>query len=327
MRIAELSSMPTTRPREESLPYELALLGLLAGLWGSSYLLIKIAVATIPPITLIAMRVSLAAVFLLVVMWFQGAQIPRGWSTWRMLLIQAFFNSIASWTVLAWGQQHVDSALAGVLNSTSPIFVFFITLLVTRHEAVTVWKLTGALLGVVGVALIVGLDALHGLGQQMAGQLAILLGALLYAFAAIYGKRFSAISPTVTAAGTMMWATVCLVPLSLVVDKPWTLNVSAHSLVAAVVLGLLCTGFALLLYFRLVRTIGSMGVASQSYLRAGVSVVLGTTILGEHITLGAGLGLVAIILGVVVINIPSRAFNTQQRLSRKLARRDLSMKT
>ena len=326
MRIAEYLSMPATDYRVKSLPYELVLLGLLAGLWGSSYLLIKIAVATIPPITLIAMRVSLAAVFLLLVMRFQGVQIRRGWSTWQMLLIQAFFNSIASWTVLAWGQQHVDSSLAGVLNSTSPIFVLFITLLFTRHEAVTVWKLTGALLGVVGVALIMGLDALRGVGQQIAGQLAILLGALFYGFAAIYGKRFSSISPTVTATGTMMWATACLVPLSLVVDKPWTLNLSAQSTVAAMVLGVLCTGFALLLYFRLVRTIGSMGVASQSYLRAGVSVVLGTSILGEHITVEIGIGLAAIIIGVVVINVPSRTFNTQQPLSRKLAGCDVSMK-
>ena len=236
--------MSTTGNGQENLLYELPLLGLLAALWGSSYLLIKIAVATIPPITLIAMRVSLAAVFLLAVMWFQGARFPRDWSTWRMLLVQAFFNSIASWTVLAWGQQHVDSGLAGVLNSTSPIFVLIITLLFTRHEPVTAWKLTGALLGVVGVALIVGLDALRGLGQQIAGQLAVLLGALLYAFAAIYGKRFSSISPTVAAAGTMIWATACLGPLCLVADKPWTLNPSAHSVVAAVVLGLLSTGVA-----------------------------------------------------------------------------------
>jgi drug/metabolite transporter (DMT)-like permease len=305
--------MLTSGTGPKNLQYEVALLGLLAGLWGSSYLLIKIAVATIPPITLIAMRVSLAAVFLLMVMWYQGARFPKDWSIWRVLLIQAFFNSIASWTVLAWGQRYVDSGLAGVLNSTSPIFVFFITLLFTRHEAVTGWKLAGAMLGVVGVALIVGVDALDGIGQQIAGQFAVLLGALLYACAAIHGRRFSSISPTVTAAGTMIWATVCLGPLSLVVDKPWTLSPSAGSVVAAVVLGLLCTGVALLLYFRLVKTIGSMGVASQSYLRAGVSVLLGIFVLGEQITLAIGLGLVVIILGVAVINIPFPAFNARRR--------------
>ncbi len=312
--------MSTTGNGQETLLYELPLLGLLAALWGASYLLIKIAVATIPPITLIAMRVSLAAVFLLAVMWFQKVRFPRDWDTWRMLLVQAFFNSIASWTVLAWGQQHIDAGLAGVLNSTSPIFVFFITLLFTRHESVTAWKLTGALLGVIGVALMVGLDVLRGLGQQIAGQLAVLLGALLYAFAAIYGRRFSSISPTVTAAGTMIWATACLGPLSLITDKPWTLNPSVHSVVAAFVLGLLSTGVALLLYFRLIKTIGSMGVASQSYLRAGVSVLLGVFVLGEQITLAIGIGLAAIILGVAAINVPQPVLKARYQLRKRGAR-------
>lgn len=298
--------MTTTADRVPNLTFELALLGLLAFLWGSSYLLIKVAVETIPPFTLIAVRVVIAAVFLLSVLWIQGAQLPRDGRTWRMLLTQAVFNSIASWTVLAWGQQYVDSGLAGVLNSTSPIFVFFITLLVTRHESVGRRKLAGALLGVGGVVLIVGIDVLRGLGREVLGQLAVLLGALLYAGAAIHGQRFSRLSPTVTAAGTMICATACLVPLSVAVDRPWTLSPSLVSLLSAGALAIFCTGGALLVYFRLVRTLGSMGVASQSYLRAGVSVVLGVIVLGEQITAAIGLGLLATILGVAAINMPSR---------------------
>jgi len=111
----------------------------------------------------------------------------------------------------------------------------------------------------------------------------------------------------------MIWATVCLGPLSLAVDRPWTLKPSATSVIAAIVLGLFCTGVALLLYFRLVRTIGSMGVASQSYLRAGVSVLLGIFVLGEHVTQAIALGLVAILLGVAVINISVPAFSVRRR--------------
>ena len=292
---------------------ELGLLGLLAVLWGSSYLLIKVAVATIPPLTLIAMRVSLAAAFLLALVWLRGARLPKGWPTWRMLLIQAFFNSIASWTLLAWGQRYVDSGLAGVLNSSSPIFVFFITFLFTRHEAVTAGRLAGAFTGMFGVALIVGLDALHSIGRQTAAQLAILCGALLYALSAIYGKRFSSLTPTVTAAGTMLWATACLLPLSLIVDRPWTLNPSPSSVIAAILLGLLGTGVALLLYFRLVRTIGSMGVASQSYLRAAVSVMLGIFVLGEQISWSIAIGLLMVTLGVALINGSAAAPERQDR--------------
>src|SRR5262245_14183875 len=230
---------------------ELLLLGLLAALWGSSYLLIKIAVATIPPLTLIAMRVGLAAGLLSIVMRFQSTRFPRNWGLWRMLLMQSFLNSIGAWTLLAWGQQHVDSALAGVLNSTSPIFVFFITLLVTRHESVTARKLVGALSGVLGVSLIVGVGAFRGFGEQIAGELAIIASAALYGCAAVYGGRLAQISPASSAAGTMLWATAVLVPLSLALERPWLLRPSTSSLCAAVILGLLCTGIALLLYFRL----------------------------------------------------------------------------
>lgn len=294
-----------TRP-DPKVFVELALLALLAVLWGSSYLLIKIAVETIPPITLIAARVTIAALFLLAVMMWTGEHLPTDRRSWRMLFVQAIFNSIGAWTVLAWGQQYVDSGLASVLNSTSPVFVFFITLFFTRHEPTGGLKLLGACLGVVGVTLIIGVDVLKGLGQQVVAQLAILLGAALYAGAAIYGKKFSHLSPTVTAAGTMIWATICLVPLSMALEKPWALRPSSASILAAIVLAVFCTGGALLLYFRLVKTLGSMGVASQSYLRAGVGVILGVVILGERITPVVGFGLAAAILGVAAINIPRR---------------------
>ena len=283
---------------------ELPLLALLALLWGSSYLLIKMAVAEIPPVTLIALRVLGAAIFLLLVMGARCERLPRDARTWRMLLVQAVFNSIGAWTVLAWGQQYVESGLASVLNSTSPVFVFLITALVTRHEALNGRKLVGAVLGVLGVALIVGVDVLRGLGDQVAGQLACLVGAVLYAGAAIYGKRFNHISAIATATGTMIWASLVLVPLALVLDQPWTLTPSPTALAATVILSIVCTGVALLIYFRLVRTLGSMGVASQSYLRAGIGVVLGVLLLGETFTFPVAAGLCAAIAGVALINWP-----------------------
>ena len=289
-----------------SLGTELALLALLALLWGSSYLFVKVALEDIPPVTLIASRVSLAALFLLGVMHWRGERLPTDRRTWRMMLVQAVFNSIGSWTILAWGQQYVDSGLASVLNSTSPVFVFFITLAFTRHEAVNTLKLIGACIGIVGVVLIVGIDAINGLGQQVAGQLAALTGAILYAAAAVYGKNFSHLPATVTATGTMIWATVFLVPSSLLLEQPWTLTPSPRSALAALTLAILCTGVALLIYFRLVRTLGSMGVASQSYLRAGVGVMLGVVFLGEQLSAIVGLGVAAAIAGVALINFPFR---------------------
>jgi drug/metabolite transporter (DMT)-like permease len=282
---------------------ELALLGVLALLWGSSYLLIKVAVADIPPLSLVAFRVSLAGALLLAVMHMQGERFPKDAHAWRLLLLQSFLNSLGPWILLAWGQQFVASGLAGVLNSTSPIFVFLITLTITRHESVGPAKLGGALLGMLGVVLIIGTDALQGLGEQLFGQLAVLASAILYAVAAINGKRLGHLAPTVSAAATMLIAALILAPLSLVFDRPWTLRPSTEAIMAATALAVFSTGLALLIYFRLVRTLGSMGVTSQSYLRAGISVLLGILILDEHLTASVAVGLVAAILGVAAINL------------------------
>jgi drug/metabolite transporter (DMT)-like permease len=294
----------TTR---HSLKTELFFLSLLALLWGSSYLFIKIAVAEIPPVTLIAIRVAGAAVFLLAVMGLRKERLPRDARTWRMLYLQAIFNSIGAWTVLAWGQRFVDAGLASVLNSTSPIFVFIFTAIVTRHEPLGGRKLLGAVIGFLGVILIMGLDALHGLGTQVAGQFACLTGAALYACAAIYGKRFSHVSAVATATGTMICATATLFPLAFFIERPLAMVPSAGVIGATTALSVFCTGVALLIYFRLVRTIGSMGVASQSYLRAGIGVVLGTIVLGEKISPPVAAGIAAAIVGVTLINWPARA--------------------
>ncbi|MEM1313123.1 MAG: EamA family transporter [Pseudomonadota bacterium] len=285
---------------------EWALLALLALLWGSSYLFLKIAVTELPPLTLIALRVSGAAAFLLLVMALRGERLPRRRADWGLLFVQSLLNATLAWTLLAWGQRHVEAGLASVLNSTSPIFVFLFTALITRHEPAPPRKLLGALLGLTGVGLIVGLDALEGLGRGVLAQLACLASAMLYAAAAIWGRRFGHLSATATAAGTMLCAAGALVPAALLLEAPWRLSPSAAALGAAAALSILCTGVALLIYFRLVRTLGSLGVASQAYLRAGVGVALGMVVLGEAFSAVTGLGLIAAMLGVALINWPAR---------------------
>jgi drug/metabolite transporter (DMT)-like permease len=281
---------------------EYGLLILLATLWGGSYPLIKISLESIPPVTLMAVRVSLAAIILCTIAWSQRHRFPRDGNTWRAFLIQAFFNSIGAWTLLAWGQQYVDSGLAGVLNSTSPIFVILVTLVWTKSEDVGVLRLAGALFGLLGVSIIVGVGALSDLGKDLAAQLAILAGAMLYGFAAIYGKRFRDQAPVVTAAGTMIWATAFLWPLALVAEQPWRLDVGLRSASAAIALAVFSTAAALLIYFRLVNTIGSIGVASQSYLRSVVAIGIGVLFLHEALTQSLIIGAGVTIAGMVMIN-------------------------
>ena len=289
----------------KSLAFEFALLGTLACLWGSSYLLIKVALTSFPPITLMAIRVTLAAAFLVTVMRVRGDRLPRDGHTLRMLFVQSLLNSSVAWLALAWGQQYLASGLAGVLNSTSPLFVFLLTGL-SAGATKSMPKLAGVLLGFVGVTLVVGLGALQGLGQQALAQAAVLFAAFLYACAAINGKRLAHVSPLATATGTMLWALITLVPLSLAFDQPWTIVPTAKASLAAATLAILGTGVALIIYFRLIKTLGSMGVASQSYLRAGVSVMLGMVILGEQLSGTVLIGLAIIIVGVALINWPAR---------------------
>ena len=290
---------------------ELGFLCLLALLWGSSYLFAKVAVTEIPPFTLVAGRVGGAAIFLVILLVLKQEKLPRDGRSWRMLFVQSFLSSIAAWTILAWGQQYVDSALASVLNSTSPIFVFFITLLFTRHEKITGLKLFGATLGLFGVLFIVGVDALDILGQEVLGQICAVGGAFLYGCAAIYGKRFTHLSSSVIATGTMLWATVVLVPASLIVDKPWSLTPSVEAIGSLAILSIFCTGVALLIYFRLIKTLGSLGVASQAYLRAGFGVMLGVVFLGEEISFIVAIGILAAVVGVAAINMPTKIMSTK----------------
>ena len=292
-----------------NLRFELLLLGVLACLWGSSYLLIKVALATIPPVTLMAIRVTLAALFLLVVMRVRSELLPTDSRSWCDLFVQSLLNSSVAWLVLAWGAQYVPSGMAGVLNSTSPLFVFLLTALSSNASsggARSMKKITGVVLGFVGVLLVVGIDSLPGLGQQTLAQAAVLCGAFLYACAALNGKRLAHLSPLVTATGTMLWAAVSLVPLSLLLEQPWTLTPSTSSLSAAATLAIMCTGIALIIYFRLIHTLGAMGVASQSYLRAGVSVLLGLFVLGEQLSATVLIGLIVTIVGVALINWPAK---------------------
>jgi drug/metabolite transporter (DMT)-like permease len=294
--------MTPTRPT--SLRFELLLLSVLACLWGSSYLLIKVALGSIPPTTLMAFRVALAALFLLAVMRLRGERLPTDSLSWRRLFVQSLLNSSLAWLVLAWGAQYVPSGLAGVLNSTSPLFVFLLTALTGANGNRGIAKSVGVALGFVGVLLVIGVDALQGFGQQALAQAAVLFGAFLYACAALNGKRLAHLSPLVTATGTMLWAALTLVPLSIVIDQPWTIRPSLNAMLAATTLSLLCTGVALIVYFRLIKTLGPMGVASQSYLRAGISVLLGLVVLGEQLSPTVLMGLVIIIVGVAMINMP-----------------------
>jgi drug/metabolite transporter (DMT)-like permease len=283
--------------------FDYVLLLVLATLWGASYALIKIGVETIPPVTLIAGRTLMAAALLLAIMHWRGLRLPRDAETWRRFLIQACLNSAIPFTLIAWGEQRVDAGLATVLNSTAPIFVFLLTAAITRHEPVT-RKLFGVISGMAGVCLIIGAEALSGFGEQLLAPLAIVVAAVCYAGAAIFGKTFKDLDPILPAVGSLICGAAILVPACLLIDKPWTMMPSRDSMLALGGLSVFSTALALVIYFRLVHTLGSVGVTSQAYLRVPIGVAIGVVFLGEPLTLVALLGLACVVAGVAAMTSP-----------------------
>ena len=285
-----------------NLTLEFAFLALLSLLWGASYGFIKLAVETITPVTLVAIRVTIAASLLWLVVWGRRRHIPTGFPIWNQLIVQALFGFIVPFTMITWGQQYVESGLAGILNSTTPIFVFLITLIWTRHERVTPEIALGILAGLGGVSLLIGMEALQGIGTHAAGQLAITGATISYAIAMIYGKRFKDIAPEATAACTLTLAAIFLLPVSFIVEQPLELTPSSISIMALIALAVFSTAGAFTLYFRLVHTLGSVGTSSVSYARAAISVMIGVAVLGETFNWQIAAGLCAVIIGVAAIN-------------------------
>jgi drug/metabolite transporter (DMT)-like permease len=292
--------------RSPNLALELALLGVLASLWGASYTFIKVGVETIPPVTLIAARTLIAGCILLLVMRLRGIALPTDRGLWLSFLVQACLNSVVPFTLIAWGEQIVDAGLATILNSTSPIFTFLLAVALVRHEAVTARKLLGVVAGLAGICLIVGFEALGGLGDALVAQLAIVAATISYAGAAIFERRFKGLDPLVPAAGSMLCGTAILIPASVAIDQPWQRAPSMDSILALLALSVFSTALAFTIYFRLLHTLGSVGTTSQAYLRVPIGVAIGVLFLGETLASTAWLGLACVVLGVAAMTIPAR---------------------
>ncbi|MGY3444914.1 MULTISPECIES: DMT family transporter [unclassified Bradyrhizobium] len=300
----------TTTPRQPNMAFELALLLALASLWGGSYTLIKLGVATIPPITLIAARTAIAGLLLLVIMRMRGVSMPGDGMTWRRFIFQACLNSVIPWTLIAWGERYVDAGLATILNSASPIFTFLFTAAITRHEAASPRKLFGVIAGMAGICLIVGVDAFRDLGQGMVAEVAIVAATICYACAAIFSRGFKGLDPMAPAAGSLLAGAAILIPLSLAVEQPWTLAPSISSLLALLALAVFSTAIAFAIYFRLIQTLGSVGTTAQAYLRVPIGVALSVTFLGERLSPMAWIGLACVVIGVAAMTIPVRRIAT-----------------
>lgn len=301
-----------TTSGQTSFAFEIGLLLLLSLIWGSSFTLIKVAIPAIPPFTMVAARVTIAAILLILIALAQGHALPCRGSVWAALFVQGLLQSALPFTLISWGEAHIASGLAGVLNATPPMFVLAIAMMTgCGRQTITGRKIIGVALGLAGVAMTMGVDALSGIGTAAPlAQMAVLCASLSYALAPIWGQRFSALPAIVTAAGAMSCAAILMLPAAAAIEQPWTLSPPPAAAIAAVIaLAIVCTALAMVIYFRLIHTLGPLGTTSGSYLRAGFAVALGTAWLGERLTWSGLAGMALILAGVVVVTMPLPARN------------------
>jgi drug/metabolite transporter (DMT)-like permease len=301
-------------PRQHSWR-DYALLLALACCWSSTYPLTKIGLGSIPPITFISARSLIAAAFLFVVLRIRGLRLPTDAKAWKLFAQQQTINSTIPFLMITWAQQYVPASTTVVLASTTPIFAFLITWGITRHEPATLLKLVGAILGLAGTAAIIGLDALGGLSSDIIAEMAILLATISFACATIFGLRLSEYDPMVVVAGSLLFGGCVLLPLSLIIEHPWTLRPTPQALVAVTTMGIFSSALGLMLFYMCLQRLGTLTTNAQGYLRIPIGVGLSVLLLGEAVPANLVLGLVLVMAGVAAMTVPGDAYRrAMQRL-------------
>ena len=281
---------------------EWSLLILLSILWGGSFFFAKVALAELGPFTVVFFRVGLAALALNVVASVVGQSLWRASTPWRELVVMGALNNALPFSLIFWGQTTITSGLASILNATTPLFTVLVAHALTPDERMTVRKLFGVLAGLAGVAILIGPD----LGGGIWGQIACLAAALSYAFAGVYGRRFQAmgVAPMQAAAGQVTASTTLILPIMLIVDRPWELAAPPSVVVWAALAGLalLSTALAYVLYFRILAAAGATNLLLVTFLIPVTAILLGAAVLGERLEGWHFAGMTLIGVGLAAID-------------------------
>jgi drug/metabolite transporter (DMT)-like permease len=282
-----------------------ALLAALSVVWGGSFLFIAVAVKELPPLTIVASRLAMAALALHAVLRITGVPLPRGREAWTAFLSMGILNNAIPFTLIVWGQGHIASGLASILNATTPLFTVLVAHFMTADERLTKQRFVGIVVGFLGVAVMIGVTAFQSWNVSIPAQLAILGAALSYAFSNVFGRRFKAmgIAPLASAAGQVTASSVILLPLSLIVDHPWALPMPSVNVILSLVgLALISTAFAYILFFRLLARAGATNVGLVTFLIPVSAILFGVLLLGETLESRHMAGMVLIGSGLILID-------------------------
>jgi drug/metabolite transporter (DMT)-like permease len=282
-----------------------SLLVTLSILWGGSFFFVGIAGAEIPPITLVALRVGIAAAMLWAALPLLRAAPPRGARAWAAIAIMGLLNNAIPFTLIVWAQQTLPSGLAAILNATTPLWGVLVAHALTDEERATPGKVAGVGLGFAGVAAMMGPDILGGAAAAGLATAAMLAATFSYACAGVFGRRLRAlgVAPMQAAVGQVSASAAMMLPLALMVDRPWTLAVPSAAAAGAVLgLAALSTALAYVLYFRILALAGAVNLLLVTFLVPVSAILLGTLVLHEALAPRHLLGMALIGLGLAAID-------------------------
>lgn len=284
---------------------EWAMLITLSMLWGGSFFFIGIAVLEVPPLTIVLARVAIAALVLNLYLAAIGQTLPASGAAWRAFAIMGLLNNVIPFSLIVWGQSHIPSGLASILNATTPLFTIVVAHFMTQDEKATGTRLIGVVVGFMGVAVMVGGAALSAFGVAVLAQIAVLLATVSYAFSAVFGRRFRTLSltPVQTAAGMVSASSLILLPVVLVVDHPFSLPIpSTGALLAILALAVMSTALAYILFFRILSTAGATNLLLVTFLIPVSAIGLGVMLLGESLLPKHFAGMALIGIGFAILD-------------------------
>jgi drug/metabolite transporter (DMT)-like permease len=284
-----------TSPR----PLDYALLVCLAAIWGGSFVLIKLAVDAVPPVTMTTARVAIGAMLFLAIILATGRRLPSDPRIWGWALLAGLFGLALPFSLISWGEERIDSGLAAILMAGMPLITLILARLVSR-ESLTIPKLTGVAFGIAGLVILIGPETLTNLGDDAIRQVAVVLASFCYAVNAIVTKRISGQDPYSISAAIMICGTAMLLPASLLLDAPWTLEPAALDLFALGMLGIFPTGLASIIMLAILRRQGAGFFAQINFLVPLFGVLWGFMILSERPPASALAALAVILAGIAI---------------------------
>ena len=271
--------------------------------WGSSYLFIKIGVETLTPFTLVAGRLAIGTAVLALAMRVTRQHLPRSRDAYLHLLVVALLGVVIPFSLITWGEQSIDSALAAILNGTVPLFAIVLAALVLADEPMTVNRVAGLLLGFVGVVALVGPNLRSGFAAGLAGEIALIVAAVAYAAAGVYARwKVRDVSPLASAQLEIGYSFVITLVLAFALETPLATHIQASSVLAVAWLGLVGSGLAFMAFFWLLGRWGATRTSMVAYLIPVVGILLGVVVRHESVTLLTLAGTAMVIGGVALAN-------------------------